>query len=268
MSSKCVILSVLLNLIFVVTSSSSNCDRNDPPEVACDVNNGYQMICECIPFGGGCWCSCPPEADMIDGACQTKPNRIGEQCINFNSCSMIPGAICDGTSNTCECRPNTFPTNNLASCILPPRILDDECSDFAPCEPTIVGSRCQQISNNDFQCKCVNDSFPNGNRSACYPTPRQIGDICSQFNPCSAIPSAVCVENVEYIEPTCECPDFYVHGVNKETCLPTRIGLGCSDGSPCEKIERASCFGAPEVAICLCLWNIPNLSLTECLPFE
>jgi len=269
MGSKRLIFLATVNLIFIInTSSGSNCNRNDLPEVACEINNGYQLICECLPFGGGCWCSCPPETEMIDGTCHTKPNRIGERCISFNSCSKIPGAICNATSSTCQCTPNTYPANNLASCIPSPNILGDKCSEFAPCETTIIGSECQQISDNYFQCECVADSLPNRNSTACYHIPTKIGDNCSQFNPCSSIPSAVCVENVENIEPTCECPNHYVHGENMERCLPSKIGLKCSDRSPCEKIERASCFGAPEVAICLCLWNIPNLSLTECLPFE
>lgn len=266
---KRLIILATVNLILVInTASGSNCSRDDPPEVACEVNNGHQMVCVCFPFGGGCWCSCPPVAEMIDGACQPKPTKIGERCINFSSCSEISGAICDGTSSTCQCTPNTYPTNNLESCISAPIILDDACSDFALCEPTIIGSRCQQTSNYEYQCKCVPDSFSNGNRNACFPTPRKIGDYCSQFNTCSEIPSAICVENVENFEPTCECPSYYDHGLNKERCLPTRIGLKCCDGSPCEKIKGASCFGAPEVAICLCLWNIPNLSLTKCLHLE
>lgn len=267
MCSKRLVFLTIVNLIFS-TAAGSNCSSNDPPELACAVNNGYQMVCVCFPFGGGCWCSCPPEADMIDDTCRPKPTKIGEHCVNVNSCSAISGAICNFSSNTCQCTSNTYPANNLESCISPPITLDDNCSDFAPCEPTILGSICQQISNDEFQCKCALNSLPNGNRNACFPTPTKIGDNCSPFNPCSEIPSAVCVQSAENIEPTCECPSYYDHGVNEDRCLPTRIGLKCSSGSPCEKIERASCFGSPEVAICLCLWNIPNLSLTECLHLE
>lgn len=260
------ILLATVNIIFVISATSgSDCRASDPPEASCAVSNGYQMVCVCFPFGGGCWCSCPPEADRIDGVCQPKPTKIGERCIGLDSCSEITGAFCNLTATTCQCNQNTHPANNLEYCISPPTILDDKCSDFAPCEPTIVGSECQNV-NNEFQCKCVPDTFPNGNRNACFSIPKKIGDNCSQYNPCSEIPSAVCVYNAEKIEPTCQCPAHYTDdGVR---CLPTRIGLKCSYGSPCEIIERASCFGTPDVAICLCLWNIPNDSLTECLEFE
>lgn len=263
-----------LTLLFIVSSAqeTNRCNINLPPETACPISNGFQEFCHCLPFGGGCWCTCPPQSENVDGNCYVKPTKIGESCNFFDSCNQISNAVCNTTTETCQCRNELFPSNDLQSCIAAPTMIDDTCSNFAPsCEDHVPGSSCQPISGSDYQCKCLTDRFPNVDDTKCFPKPKVVGDFCSVVNPCDQIPSAACVGATDgnvIDEPTCQCPLQYVPNTERNRCLPTKIGVRCTEGSPCEKIEGAQCFGRADIAICLCLWTIPNIELTKCLKME
>lgn len=115
------------------------------------------------------------------------------------------------------------------------------------------------------QCKCLEDLYPNFDNTSCLPKPSTVGDNCSTLNPCTKIPSSICVEHDgESVEPTCECKEEYNQSTDGARCLPTRIGVKCSEGSSCENLKGASCFGSTDEARCLCLWSIPHPSMVKC----
>ncbi|OXA49016.1 Scavenger receptor class F member 1 [Folsomia candida] len=243
-------------------SHASECSKYDDP-TTCPVSNGFPKFCNCLPFGGGCACLCPPESESYDGECYPKPGEIGAPCNYTGSCSLLPNTQCHPVTELCTCKPDYYPADDAKSCLATPTHLGDSCSTAANCD-ALEGTVCAGDSN---RCECAEGLLPNGNRTMCSRKAGKVGDICSDLNPCNDIAASDCVSSGEG-ETSCQCREKYVPSQpHEERCVPTKIGLRCWEGgASCENIRGASCFGRGNESICLCVRNcgVPTTDLTGC----
>ncbi|XP_021952829.1 glycoprotein antigen BM86 [Folsomia candida] len=249
--------------------------------VPCPLSNGYQMDCK-YEFGGGIGCACkrcfcPGNTQQFTyHGCVPRP-KIGESCgyQNVTVGCLTSRAICTVESgNTCQCismhvdDPPHYPSHDLERCIPKPVLLDQPCSIAAPCD-NIPGAVCGVA----HQCACASDSYPHEDGRSCIQAPRIVGDLCSQRNTCDRIPYSECITGqdgdlpIPSDLPTCQCRPLYQvpHLGEADRCLPTEIGLSCSDqAANCDLIHGARCHGSEARSMCLCPKSLPNLEFTKC----
>ncbi|XP_057330565.1 prion-like-(Q/N-rich) domain-bearing protein 25 [Microplitis mediator] len=254
----------------------------------------------CAPDNSHCVeneCKCSDNYEQISNQrCRLKVVEsrivpiIGMACIHDEDCNEIIYAKCSEEKD-CVCRVNNVQINETTCAPL----LGEFCWKDGPCAPDnshCVKSECkcndnyEQISNQLCRLKvvesriatiigmaCIQDEDCNKIRYAkcseekdcvCRANNGQINETtCAPFLGGFCLKNELCAtDNSHCIDNECKCKDNYLKQFDN-FCMPSALGLSCSDDAGCGKVYDIKCFNA---TVCRSLLNGFCLIDNDCLP--